>query len=477
MTATRPRLRARHPPAVAAILSAVPAMVKPVLRRLLVLLALAVLGALACAWFVPRETSAVELHLVGFPDSDAFAHRLRPLLLAALCFLPALGALAYSIAGALDRYLVRRFLPVLTICLTSLLLIWLLVDLADNLPDLRRSPRFVPTLLRFYGLQFAPVFVLVVPYALLFSLLYTLGRLSNSREIIAIIQTGRGMIRVVSPLIAIGLFATAACTILNYHWAPWADGYKEAFLVEARGGHPTQASNVLYFESAARRLWKVGAFPLDLPDKEPLLDVAVTQLRADGSLRSRLLAPRARWSREHRSWTFEEAWLERFRRGEPPVFEPAPNPLVKTDWQETPWQLIKPGLPATDLGIPDLNSWLRANRGIGWSDQLPYLTQWHQRWAQPFVCLVTTLLAAPLGIVFSRRGASGGVALAVFLCGGMVFLSTVSLAFGESGYLPPPAAAWLTNATFGLVALYLFHRRMSGLPIYQAIRRLLPLED
>lgn len=452
-------------------------MAPPLLRRLLLPLVLAVLGALVCAWLVPRETRAVEIHLVGFPDSDVFAHRLRPLLLAALCLLPALAALIYAMAGALDRYLVRQFLPVLAICLAGLLLIWLLIDLADNLPDLRRSPQFVTTLISFYALQFAPVFVLVVPYALLLALLYTLGRLSNSREVIAIIQTGRGMMRLVAPLVVTGLFATTACAILNYHWAPWAEGYKEIFLVEARGGRPSQATNVLYFEAAARRLWKVGEFPLDLTGKAPLLDVAVTQLRADGSLRSRLLSPRASWDREDRRWTFEDAWLQRFRRGEPPEFERAPDPLVQPDWQETPWQLIKPGLPATDLGIPDLNSWLRSNRHIEWADKLPYLTQWHHRWAQPFVCLVTTLLAAPLGIVFSRRGATGGIALAVFLCGGMVFLSSVALALGESGYLPPAAAAWLTNAVFGVIALYLFHRRMSGLPIYQAIRRLLPLED
>jgi lipopolysaccharide export LptBFGC system permease protein LptF len=87
------------------------------------------------------------------------------------------------------------------------------------------------------------------------------------------------------------------------------------------------------------------------------------------------------------------------------------------------------------------------------------------------------MLAAPLGIVFSRRGATGAVALAVFLCGGMLFVSNLSLALGESGYLAPALAAWAPNVLFGLIALYFFHRRMTGLPIYQTIRRLIPLED
>lgn len=446
-------------------------------RRFLLPLGLALFGGLLCMWLLPDEYRAVENQLLGFPDSDEFAHRLRPLLLGLIFFLPALAALLYCFAGTLDRYLVRQFLPIFGLCLAGLLVIWLLIDLADNLEDLRRSPRIAATIARFYALQVAPIFILVVPYALLLALLYSLGRLSRSRELIAMIQTGRGVMRMMVPLLVFGLFASTACAILNYHWAPWAEGFKEAMLVEARGGRPSQARDVLFFDTNTRRLWKVGTFPFDHSLGAPLQKVEVTQLLPDGSIDSRLLAPSATWNPDTRLWTFDQPLFEHFEPGQPPKFERLAEPLVYDDWPETPWQLIKPGLPAAFLGIPDLNSWLLTNRDVQWADKLPYLTHRHSRWAQPFICLVTVLIAAPLGIVFSRRGASGGIALAVFLCGGMLFLSTVALALGESGYLPPLVAAWLTNVSFGLVALILFHRRMTGQPIYQTIRRMLPLED
>jgi lipopolysaccharide export LptBFGC system permease protein LptF len=102
----------------------------------------------------------------------------------------------------------------------------------------------------------------------------------------------------------------------------------------------------------------------------------------------------------------------------------------------------------------------------------PYLTQWHYRWALPAVCLVTVLLAAPLGIHFSRRASSGGVAMAVLLCGGLMFLTNFALSFGEAGYLSPALAAWLPDLVFSLIGLYLFQRRISGRPIYQTLRRM-----
>jgi lipopolysaccharide export system permease protein len=151
------------------------------------------------------------------------------------------------------------------------------------------------------------------------------------------------------------------------------------------------------------------------------------------------------------------------------------DPLVMTQWPETPWKLIKPGLRAEQLGIPGLYSWLVQNRTSEWGNKRRFLTQWHYRWAQPGICLAIVLLAAPLGIVFSRRGAAGGIALAIFMCAGIMFSSTVFLALGESGYIPPVWAAWGTNILATSVALLLIQLRLVGRPIYQTLRKLLPV--
>jgi len=96
------------------------------------------------------------------------------------------------------------------------------------------------------------------------------------------------------------------------------------------------------------------------------------------------------------------------------------------------------------------------------------------RWAQPVNCLIIVLLATPLGIVFTRRGAGSGIAVAIFLCIGMFFCNSVFPTLGESGNLTPFFAAWGTNILFFCVAAYLFYRRSSGKNIYQSLKTLLP---
>jgi lipopolysaccharide export system permease protein len=249
----------------------------------------------------------------------------------------------------------------------------------------------------------------------------------------------------------------------------------EIMLAEASGKPAAEASNVLYRNAEKRRLWLVGSFPKDYQIGKPLLDIEVTTTREDKTMESRLRAKSASWDRNTRRWTFTEPVVGNFEPNQPAMFETHTEPLVINSWSETPWQLIKPGLSAQYLGIPDLNSWLQANERAGqFADPAPYRTQWHYRWALPFSCLIIVLLATPLGIHFSRRGASGGIFLAVFLAGLMLLFTSISVALGESGKLSPALAAWLPNIVFTVLALYLFHRRIAGQPIYFALRRLIP---
>jgi LPS export ABC transporter permease LptG len=445
------------------------------LLRFLLPLVLAALGAGLCAVLIPGEREAVTQQLIGFPDSDVQAHLARPLIMTALCFLPALAALLYAISGTLDRYIIRQFIGIFFICLTALLMLWLLVDLGDKLPDFRGVDNIFHTVATFYAMRSPAVLAVMIPYGLLLALLYSLGKLSGSREIIAMIQSGRSLVRVSLPLMVAGVFFSVLCMGLNYHWGPVAEGNVDLILDEAGGKTPTVASNVLYRDPGSRRLWLIGSFPKDYQKGKPLLNVEITTTRPDRTLESRLRAASATWDRNSRKWTFVEPVVGNFLPNQPAIFETHAEPLTIAGWPETPWQLIKPGLDAQYLGVPDLNSWLLANKRIGdFADPAPYRTQWHYRWALPLGCLVTVLLATPLGIHFSRRGAGGGMFLAVILSGLMLLLTSISVALGESGTFMPAHAAWLPDLIFALLGFYLFHRRISGQPIYLALRRLLP---
>ncbi|MEP4078502.1 LptF/LptG family permease [Haloferula sp.] len=445
------------------------------MRRFLIPILLFIAG-LGLAWIiVPAEQAEVATRLEEFPDADAAAHRLRPVVMTILCFLPFIGGVFYSSGSILARYVSREFLSLLAIGFLALTTLWLLMDFQDNIDELKATQSIAGTALRLYAARLPEIIVTLLPYSLLLSLLFCLGKLSSSREIVAMTQTGRGIARLTTPFFITGFLCAILCAGLNYQWAPRATAAEKVILDTARGIDEVAAEVVKFRNPRARRLWMVGSFPPDYQKGAPLQQVRVIRENEDASLRSILVAKSASWTRSTGEWAFHDASLRKLRTDEPPEFvQDLPNPYIIKTWRETPAEIIQPGLPASQLGIPGLISWLKSHPFGSHERREAYLTQWHHRWAQPFNCLVVVMLATPLGVVFSRRGTTGGVAVTVFLCVGMLFFTSICLSLGDAGFLPPLLAAWLPNLAFGALALFLFQRRLAGRPIYQVIRRLIP---
>jgi len=443
-------------------------------RTFLLPVILLIFGLLVAWYLVPKEQIDVDRQLIGYPDSDRLAHQFRVYLLAFLCFIPFLCSLAYLCLDTLDKYTIRIFLNSFAICFGALFIIMMLEDLQDNLSDFKQSANGSSLMLRHYITKLPALVVFILPYSLMLSLLWALGKMSRNQEIVSIIQTGRGVFRFTRPLIGVGLVCTIICLIFNYYWAPNAENQEDLILREATGQSMAEAKDVAYQNGSNTRHWLVGEFPFDHTKGEPLKYIEITVLDENNMATSKIIAEEATWSLQDRSWSLFNTTTFDLANSTDDIPKVTLADNIQTKWKETPYQIIKPGLKAPYLGIPGLVSWCKNHVDNPLSDKRSYQTHLYYRIAQPFICLITILLAAPLGIVFSRRGVGGGVAVAIFLCAGMIFCSTVFPTLGESGHLPPILAAWATNILFTLIALYLFYRRMTGQPIYQIIKNLIP---
>ncbi|MBT8045334.1 MAG: LptF/LptG family permease, partial [Verrucomicrobiae bacterium] len=237
--------------------------------------AMSLLGVLLCAWIIPREILAVDEHILGFPDTDITGHKLRPLLLGLLCMLPGIAAWLYRFSGSLDRYMARQFLSAFALCMGALMAVMLLTDLQNNISDFNKAQSTMAVMASYYGIFVPAMFVFILPYVLLLALLYCLGKMSRHQEIVAMIQTGRGVFRIVMPLLVTGIFCSVVCLIFNYHWGPWAEGNKDIIVDIAKDGEADRARSVLFRDKDSKRVWLVGAFPYRFEKTGTLRNVTV----------------------------------------------------------------------------------------------------------------------------------------------------------------------------------------------------------
>ena len=67
------------------------------------------------------------------------------------------------------------------------------------------------------------ILVILLPVALLLALLFRLGRMSRSNEIVSMLTAGVSVPRAIAPLLLVALLTTGLSTALNYSLAPHAE--------------------------------------------------------------------------------------------------------------------------------------------------------------------------------------------------------------------------------------------------------------
>jgi lipopolysaccharide export LptBFGC system permease protein LptF len=91
-----------------------------------------------------------------------------------------------------------------------------------------------------------------------------------------------------------------------------------------------------------------------------------------------------------------------------------------------------------------------------------YRTQLAYRWALPWGCFLAVLIAAPLGIIYSRRGLMGSITVAILLFFLLVLASSVFLALGKGARIDPILAAWGPLVLFGAIGLLMLWMRSTN---------------
>src|SRR3989440_12907653 len=105
----------------------------------------------------------------------------------------------------LDRYVIRNFVQVYFYCIAGFTSIWLIFDVSDNISSFIDNHIGLPLVVRYYATQIPQVFIILLPVALLLSLLFALGRMSRSNEIVSMLTAGISISRVFLPLHAFGV--------------------------------------------------------------------------------------------------------------------------------------------------------------------------------------------------------------------------------------------------------------------------------
>lgn len=388
----------------------------------------------------------------------------------------------------MDQYVVKNFLSPFLFCMFAFVAIWVIFDFTDNGPAFTGLP--VERVLSFYVVQVPFVVLFVMPIVLLLSSLFALSNMSKSNELISMIGAGRSVLRILTPLLFLGLYCSGVCLAFKYEWAPNSVGYKEAMMVTAMQERDAKRTGVkkrrdiwskrgwMYINEIDRRTWFVGKIPLELSDA--MGDVVIWQLDENDQPVTMWKAKRGRWQWDAKpsQWILSNVKIYQYRPDHVPLISSVKRLEIK-DWSETPWKVLSSSQNPEYLGIPGLSMYIQANKKLDRISLAPFWTNWWYVFAEPMGCFVMVLVAAPLGIVYSRRGVMAGVTGAIVIFALMYIMRGTLLAMGQGSRIPPFIAAWGTNIAVAIVGIILlwFRARNREVPTLKSLfQKMLPLK-
>lgn len=297
--------------------------------------------------------------------------------------------------------------------------------------------------------------VLAFPVASLFATLLVIGRMTNDFEIIAMRSAGISMKRIVVPILAASVLVSIASFAINEGVVPYANKQINStiqYLVKNLNRPPIKENT--FFQGTNNRYFYVK----EIDKKTGLMrHVFIFDKTKDG-LPQVIQAEQARWVGS--VWRLEFGNNYRYDREGYIDYEVS---FKTMDIQLTldASSFIPQGLNAQEASSQQLMKNLGdLKKSGGPTHQIE--VQLYKKWAIPLAPFCAVLIAAPLGLIFSRMGGYVGVAFSIIL----VFIYYVTLqiteALGNYGQIPPFFGAWTSNLLFlaiGAVLIWRMDRR------------------
>jgi lipopolysaccharide export system permease protein len=367
----------------------------------------------------------------------------------------------------LDRYLLTSFLLPFSYLLLGLLAIWFIADLANFLNDFLEARVSLAQVADLYWGQLPFVVVQMLPVCALLALLYSMIRLSQANELLAMSGAGVSFLRIVSPFLLSGVALTLISLALNYELAPQAEGAKGrlvAELTKSRDGDGRlklerfdYAVGHLYPNTRDGRLWYVQK--ISRRGEEPLRGVQVTQQDLQGNIVAKYATPEASYDAKSKTWHLLTPRIVQFDAAGNLLAERYPQEEVITGWSETPARIAAATLQAQHLSVDELRTYVAENSDGTAAQLAPFRTHLYYRFALPCACFLLVMVAAPLSMGYARGRVIAGVAGAIVIFFVLMFLSNFFLALGQGNRLDPFWAAWAPSLLLFGAGLMLLRRR------------------
>ena len=350
----------------------------------------------------------------------------------------------------LHGYVIREYLKVFSLSLSSLILIYMIVLFFQKI-DVFIKHEAPFHLVFLYLLYKTPevIFQWTLPYGVLLATLLTLGTLSRHSEITAMKAGGVSLYRITFPLFFIALLIGLCSFLGNEYLVPEAN-QASRYILSVQVKKETPASFFKNYKIWYRSDHQI--FNIQLLDTEEKALKGFTLYKFDDQFRclQRIEAKEVKWV--NGKWTFLDGVVRDFDQGG--SIQTTPFREIELSLPESWESLRSMERQSREMSYTELRTYIGRIQSAGY-DPTRYLVDLYSKLSYPFLNLIMILIGVPFAL---KTGRSGGVALSIGVSVMIGFAYGVTfyvfLSFGKSGVLAPFLSAWIPTLLFGLAGIF-----------------------
>lgn len=363
----------------------------------------------------------------------------------------------------ITRYLLREFLRPFVLLLLSLDMLFLIVDLFDNVSKFIDTGFPALRILQYYGCLIASYSHWFAPASLMLATLYTMWQLSRNSEITAMRASGISFLRLSMPFLLVSV-AVAGLEWLNSEYvvpeaASWAERMKKQnFSIEGIHTDPREAFQ--FVSTRNNRQWFFQSIDTATFASASSATGEVTVIQ-ENERGDRLWKLVARGGAEYLDgqWWFRNPAVTHFDfdGGELAPSDGIrwmPQTLCMPNLTETPQDLVLFTRDWSNYSVRDMRRTLYTS-GV---ESATRHFDLRYRFAAPWACLVITLFAVPAGLATVRQSILRGIFTAIGAFFVFYAITHFCSFLGQRSLMPITLAVWLPNSIFFILGIAYYRK-------------------